>query len=165
MVTWGDRKEHENKLFDVLKKLETAKYRASERKCKFFFIKTRLLRHEIDETGINPNKEKVKAILDSKLPENQKHLESVLVQYNSLLNSHRDYRKKRKDSGDSRKRTRYRTGGNNKTSISTTEEMLTEEPCLAHYAKDRENIVTTDVSKTGLGIPLWPKQSDGEINR
>ena len=42
-------------------------------------------------------------------------------------------------------------------------EMLTEEPCLAHYAKDRENIVTTDASKTGLGITLWQKHSDGEI--
>ena len=42
--------------------------------------------------------------------------------------------------------------------------MLTEEPCLAHYAKDREIIVTTDASKTGLGITLWQqKQSDGEI--
>ena len=44
-------------------------------------------------------------------------------------------------------------------------EMLTEEPCLAHYAKDKENIVTTDASKTGLGITLWRKQSDGEIKR
>ena len=42
-------------------------------------------------------------------------------------------------------------------------EMWTEEPCLAHYAKDREYIVTTDASKTGLGIALWQKQSDGEI--
>ena len=41
--------------------------------------------------------------------------------------------------------------------------MLTEEPCLAHYAKDREIIVTTDASKTGLGITLLQKQSDGEI--
>ena len=41
--------------------------------------------------------------------------------------------------------------------------MLTEEPCLAHYAKDRENIVTTDASKTGLGITLWQKQLDGGI--
>ena len=40
--------------------------------------------------------------------------------------------------------------------------MLTEEPCLAHYAKDRENIVTTDASKTGLGVTLWQKQSDEE---
>ena len=41
--------------------------------------------------------------------------------------------------------------------------LLTEEPCLAHYAKDRDNIVTTDASKTGLSITLWQKQSDGEI--
>ena len=40
---------------------------------------------------------------------------------------------------------------------------LTEEPCLAHYAKDRDNIVTTDANKTGLGITLWQKQSDGKI--
>ena len=41
--------------------------------------------------------------------------------------------------------------------------MLTETPCLAHHAKDTENIVTTDASKTGLGITLWQKQDNGEI--
>ena len=35
--------------------------------------------------------------------------------------------------------------------------------CLAHYAKDRDTIVTTDASKTVLGITLWQKQSDGQI--
>ena len=39
--------------------------------------------------------------------------------------------------------------------------MLTEGPCLAHYAKDKDNIVTTDASITGLGISLWQKQDDG----
>ena len=39
--------------------------------------------------------------------------------------------------------------------------MLTEGPCLAHYAKDKENILTTDASTTGLGITLWQKQHDG----
>ena len=38
--------------------------------------------------------------------------------------------------------------------------MLTEGPCMAHYAKDRDNIVTTDASTTGLGITLWQKQDD-----
>ena len=42
--------------------------------------------------------------------------------------------------------------------------LLTEEPCLADYAKDRENIVTTDPSKTGQGKTLWQKQSDGAVN-
>ena len=39
--------------------------------------------------------------------------------------------------------------------------MLTEGPCLAHYAKDKDNIVTTDARTTGLGITLWQKQDDG----
>ena len=58
VVTRGDRKEHENKLFDVLKKLEDAGYRASEKKSEFFLNKTKWLGHEIDETGIKPNKKK-----------------------------------------------------------------------------------------------------------
>ena len=41
--------------------------------------------------------------------------------------------------------------------------MLTEGPCLAHYAKDKDNMVTTDASKTGLGITLWQKQDDRNI--
>ena len=41
--------------------------------------------------------------------------------------------------------------------------MLTEEPSLAHYAKNKDNIVSTDASKTGLGMTLWQKQADGEL--
>ena len=41
--------------------------------------------------------------------------------------------------------------------------MLTDKPSLAHYAKDKCNMVTTDASKTGLGITLWQKQHNGEI--
>ena len=40
-------------------------------------------------------------------------------------------------------------------------QMLTEGPCLAHYAKDNDNLVTSDASTTGLGITLWQKQDDG----
>ena len=39
--------------------------------------------------------------------------------------------------------------------------MLTEGPCLANYAKDKENIVTTNASTIGLGSRLWQKQNDG----
>ena len=41
-------------------------------------------------------------------------------------------------------------------------QMLTDKPCLAHYAKDKCNMVTTDATETGLGITLWQKQDDGE---
>ena len=39
----------------------------------------------------------------------------------------------------------------------------TEDHCLAHYAKDRDNIVTTDANTTELGITLWQKQTDNEL--
>ena len=39
--------------------------------------------------------------------------------------------------------------------------MLTEGPCLAHYAKDKDNIVTTDASTNGLEKTIWQKQDDG----
>ena len=44
--------------------------------------------------------------------------------------------------------------GNKETNkkISRFEQMLVESPCLALYAKDKENLGTTDESKTGLGI-------------
>ena len=74
VVTRGDRKEHEKKLFDVIMKLENTGYRASEKKSEFFLRKSSWLGHEIDETGITPNKEKLKAFLDLKHPESQKKL-------------------------------------------------------------------------------------------
>ena len=41
--------------------------------------------------------------------------------------------------------------------------MLTDKPCLAHYAKDKCNMGTTDAIKTRLDITLWQKQGNGEI--
>ena len=42
--------------------------------------------------------------------------------------------------------------------------MLTEGPCLAPYAKDEENIVTTDASTTRLGITLWQAYGTRYLN-
>ena len=40
-------------------------------------------------------------------------------------------------------------------------ETLAELPCLTHYSPNRENIITTDASKHGLGAILWQTQPDG----
>ena len=149
VVTRGDRKEHEKKLFDVIKKLKDAGYRASERKSEFFLNKTKWLGHEIDETGIKPNKEKVKAILDLKHTENQKQLKSFLgaIQYLTKFlprlseQTEKLRRLLKKDSV-------WNWGKEQDENFNKIKETLTEEPCLAHHAKDRKNIVTTDASKT-----------------
>ena len=41
--------------------------------------------------------------------------------------------------------------------------ILTETLWLARYAKDKVNMVTTDASKTGLGITLSQNQDRGEL--
>ena len=43
--------------------------------------------------------------------------------------------------------------------------MTTEIPCLAHFVRDRDNLVTTDASRTGLGIILWQRENDNTIRR
>ena len=51
-------------------------------------------------------------------------------------------------------------GEPNKKKISGKKQSLTKCPCLAHYAKDKDNMVTTDAITTGLGITIWQKQDD-----
>ena len=64
-----------------------------------------------------------------------------------------------------KKNTEWRWETEQQNDFETIKKMLTEEPALSHYAKDGDNIVTTDASETGLGITLWQRQADGELNR
>ena len=57
----------------------------------------------------------------------------------------------------------WKWGSEKEADLNRIKQMLTECPCLAHYAKDKDNMVTTDASKTGLRITLWQKQHDGKI--
>ena len=122
------------------------------------------LGHEIDEEGIKPNKEKVKAILDLKYLENPKQLKSFLgaIQYLAKflprLSERTDKLRKLM-----KKNTEWKWETKQQNDFEMIKKMLTEEPALAHYAKDKDNIVSTDASKTGLGITLWQKQADGEF--
>ena len=161
VVTRGSKQDHEKKLVDVLNKLEKAGYRASKRKTEFFINQTKRLRHEIDENRIKPNEEKVEAILRLKPPENTKELKSILgaIQYMAKflpkLSERTDKLRKLL------KKNEPWNWEEQQKDFEKIKQMLIEGPCLAHYAKDKENIVTTDASTTGLGKTLWQKQHDG----
>ena len=64
-----------------------------------------------------------------------------------------------------KKGSKWNWGREQEDDFNIIKKLLTEEPWLTHYAKDRENIVPTDASKTSLGITLWQKQLDGKQNR
>ena len=147
VVTRGNKQDHEKKLFDVLNKLEKAGYRASKKKSEFFMNETKWLGHEINENGIKPNEEKVEAIIKLKAPENTKDLKSFLgaIQYMAKflpkLSEQTDRLRKLL-----KKKEPWTWGPEQETDFSRTKQMLTGGPCLAHYAKDKDNMVTTDAS-------------------
>ena len=68
----------QNEIIRRTEKLENAGYGASKTKSEIFKNKMKWLGHEVDEDGIEPNKEKVKNILELKHPENPKQLKSFL---------------------------------------------------------------------------------------
>ena len=162
MVTRGNKQDHEKKLFEILNKLEKAGYRANKKKSEFFMNRTKWLGHEIDENGIKPNEEKVEAILKLKPPEKTKELKSFLgarqnmAKYLPKLSERTDRLRKLL-----KKNEQWKWGPEQETDFHRIKQMLTEGPCLAHYTKEKDNIVTTDASTTGLGITLWQKQDVG----
>ena len=119
------------------------------------------LGHEIDENGIKPNEEKKEAILKLKSPENTKDTKSFLgsiqymAKYSPKLSERTDRLRKLL-----KKNEQWKWGPEQETDFNRIKQMLTEGTCLAHYAKENNNIVSTDAGTTGLGITLWQKQDD-----
>ena len=59
------------------------------------------------------------------------------------------------------KNEQWKWGPEQETDFNRIKQTLAESPCLTHYAKGKDNIMTTDASTIGLGITLWQKQVDG----
>ena len=164
VVTRGTKEEHTRKLYSVLTKLEDEGYRASKKKSKFYQKETIWLGHTISQDGIRPNKEKTDAINKLEPPTNTKTLKSFLgaIQYFAKfipnLSEKTDNMRQLLKKGTKWEWTTERNSDFNKI-----KNELTTLPCLAHYNGNKENIVTTDACKTGLGIALWQKQGNGEL--
>ena len=83
VVTKGTKEQHKRELIDVLTKLENAGYRLSENKTEFFKSGVAWVGHKIDENGIRPLQDKLKAIQEFRETKNEKELKSFLgaIQY------------------------------------------------------------------------------------
>ena len=84
--------------------------------------------------------------------------------FNVQQNSHRNFRRKRSDFESYSKRTNHGNGKRTKKKTpNRIKQIITENSCLAHYAMEKENVVTTNASKSGLGITFSQTQDNGEI--
>ena len=122
---------------------------------------TKWLGNGIGENGIKPNEEKVEAILNLNPPENTKESKSFLgaIQYMAKFLPKRSERTDRLR----KKSETWNWGTEQDEDFGKTKQMLTKGPCLAHNAKDEDNIVTTDASTTGMEITIRQKNKITEI--
>ena len=110
------------------------------------------------------NKEKTDAINKLEPPTNAKALKSFLgdIQYFAKfipnLSEKTDNMRQLLKKG-----TKWEWTTDRNSDFNKIKQELTSLHCLAHYNGNKENIVTTDACKTGLGIALWQKQGNGEL--
>ena len=160
IIVVTSKHDHERKFFGVLSKLKKADCRASKRKSENFLKQTTWLGHEIDENGIKPNKEKVEATLKLKLPNKANEFKSFLDAIRYLA---KFLPEPSENTGRLRNLLKKARGRGPRKKLERIKQKLTQIPYLAHYAKDKDNFVTTEAGKTGLGNTLWQKQNNGEI--
>ena len=163
-MTNGPIDERERELREVLNKLQTTGYRASEKKTELFKQELTWLGYHINQSGVKPMKDKTEAITKLEAPKNAKELKSFLgsIQHLSKFINNRS-----KKTDRMRRLLKKETHGEWTPEINEDFENLkkdiTEAPCLAHFDPKKDNYVTTDACNTGLGATLW--QKEGEVFR
>ena len=110
---------------------------------------------------MKPNKEKIKAILQLKLPTSSKELKLFLEAIQCVAK----LLPKLSEKADRirqllRKKSEWNRTERKEEDFNQINKMIAEIPCLAHFARDRNNIVTIDASRTGPETTLWSKEND-----
>ena len=78
LIRADSREEHDRRVHEVLSKVRASALKLNRSKCVFGITELKFLGHIIYERGIEPDPEKVSAIVDMPLPINKKELQRFL---------------------------------------------------------------------------------------
>ena len=158
-VTNGSIDDHEKELREVLKKLQNAGYRASEKKTELFKKELTWLGYFINQNGVKPIKDKTEAITKLAAPKNAKKLKSFLGSIQHLSKFINNLSKKTDRMRRLLKKdVKWEWTAEIDDDFEQLKKEITEAPCLAHFDPKRDNYITTDACNTGLGATLWQKE-------
>ena len=166
LVFGATQHQHDERIHEVLKRLQLAKVTLNTKKCEFSVWEVRFLGQVINESGINPDAERVRAIVDMPEPTDVSGVRRFLGLVNQLgkLTPHlADIAKPIRDllyrSND------WTWGHEQQRSFKALKESLTSAPVLALFNAKHETTVSADAASFGLGAVLLQRQSDAPASR
>ena len=161
LVTGESEEAHLHNLEGVLERLETAGIRLKREKCAFMLARVDYLGHSILAEGIQPVREKVRAILDAPQPQNISQLRSflgMLNHYGKFLPNLATLLRPLYDLLQSTKKWNWETLQDQ--AFSKAKELLSSSLLLTHYDPRKPLVLSCDASPYGVGAVLSHRMED-----
>ena len=162
LLTGATEEEHLKTLAKVLERLERAGFRVKKSKCQFMAASVSYLGHLIDQKGLHPLQEKVKAVKEAPSPTNVSELKAylgLLTYYSKFLPNMADvlaplYQLLHKD-------VNWKWTNVEKKAFQASKDLLTSDSLLVHFNPDFELVLMCDASSYGIGAVLAHRMPDG----
>ena len=162
LITGPTDEAHLQALHQVLDRLEKAGLRLKKSKCILMASSVEYLGHRIDQHGLHPSSEKIRAVQEAPEPKNVTELKSYL----GLLNYYGKFLPNLSTTLAPlytllRSSTKWRWAADEKTAFQASKVLLTSSRVLVHFDPSKPLILACDASPYGVGAVLSHRFPDG----
>ncbi|UYV72451.1 hypothetical protein LAZ67_9003197 [Cordylochernes scorpioides] len=164
VVVFADNfSDHLTRIEAVLNCFKKVGLRLNPSKCSFGASKIKILGHQVDQNGIRPDEEKIKAITEFPAPNNLQQVRSFLglsSYYRRFIRNYADIA--RPLNALLSKGTKFEWNTAQEEAFRKLKIALTSKPALGHFDDDASTELHTDASGYGIGAVLAQKQGSDE---
>ena len=151
--------EHNSTLYKVLSILKQTGIKVNAKKCSFFTDKVQYLGHIFDRQGVQPNQEKVRAIIEAPSPKDVKQLQSFLGLCNFYSRFIQNYSQVVAPLYYLlRKEVKFHWGPEQQKCFETIKTLFVTSNALQAFNTQYETLLETDSSGYGVGAALMQRK-------